>query len=220
MERRPAILLIALIGVPAAVALIGGAIALAVMATVMTHSGGHSHDSTAPGSLVDPVVVQPRQDIADFVLTDQDGRPFRLSGSNGGVRLIYIGYTNCPDLCPTTMVNFKNVKRALGPQAYEVTFVMITADPDRDTPTVMKQFLSSFDPAFVGLSGSADQLRQVWNEFGASIGREDDPQSAAGYAVTHPSSVFVLDRDGRVAMKIPYLRPPADVAGDIRTLLQ
>lgn len=220
MQQRPKVPLPVLIAIPVALALLGAMVAMFAGAAMMSGSGAHTHDSAAPPSQIKPHVYDPPKQIADFTLTDQDGKPFRLSDTNGKVRLVYIGYTHCPDICPTTLINFKDVKKQLGGQARDVAFVMVTADPDADTPAVMKEFVRAFDPSFIGLSGSKPDLASVWVEFGAQVQREPDPGSAAGYSVSHPSSVFVLAKDGRMAMKIPYGRTPADMAEDIRILLQ
>jgi len=220
VQQKPKVPLPVLIAFPVALAIFGGMVLMVAGAAMGGGSGGHTHDSAAPPSQIKPHVYDPPKDIADFTLTDQDGRPFRLSDANGKVRLIYIGYTHCPDICPTTLINFKDVRKQLGAQAGQVAFVMVTADPDADTPPVMKEFVRAFDPTFIGLSGSKSELETVWVEFGAQVQREADPGSPAGYSVTHPSSVYVLGKDGRLAMKIPYGRTPADMADDVRGLLQ
>ncbi len=223
MGRSSSTLLLGVIGALAALALGGTVAGFAVMGAVMSHAD-HAHNLVADsggGSLIDSVLVQPPEALPDFELTDQNGKPSRLSDTNGTVRVVYIGYTSCPDICPTTMINWKDMKRDLGAEADGVTFVMITADPERDTPAVMKEFLGGFDPSFVGLTGTAEQLQSVWVEFGARITREFQAGVVdGGYAVEHPTTLFVLDREGRLAMKIPYLRPTSDAANDLRALLQ
>jgi len=212
---------------------IGGALILGLMGVVlglsvgaMVHgSGSHAHTDAAtgpvaPGGTLQASVYQPPKDVADFALTDQDGHPFRLSDTNGSVRVLYIGYTQCPDVCPLTMINLKNVRQRLGPLASQVSVVMITADPAHDTPGVMKSFLDGFDPAFIGLSGNRSELEPVWTEFGAPVQSDPAPGTAAGYSVSHPATLYVLNKDGKLAMKIPYGRTVAGITDDLRGLLQ
>ncbi len=213
--------------------LVGGALIVGLMGVVLAltvgslahGSSSHAHieavsGTVAPGGTLQAYVYQPPQDLADFALTDQDGRPFRLSDTNGSVRVVYIGYTQCPDVCPLTMINLKNVRQRLGPLAGEVSVVMITADPAHDTPDVMKAFVGGFDPSFIGLSGSEAALEPVWTAFGAPVQRESAPGSAAGYSVSHPATLFVLNKEGKLALKIPYGRTVAGITDDLRGLLR
>ena len=209
---------------------IGGALFLALAGIAggfafgsMGHSSDHSHTDSvsgpvAPGGELEAYSYSPPKDIARFTLTDQDGQPFSVGGG-GKVRVVYIGYTNCPDVCPLTMINLKNVRQRLGAQADQVSFVMITADPAHDTPSVLKTFLSGFDTSFIGLSGSESELAPVWAEFGAPVNIEPAPDSAAGYSVSHPATLYVLNTNGQLALKIPYGRTVAGITDDVRGLL-
>jgi protein SCO1/2 len=132
---------------------------------------------------------------------------------------VYIGYTQCPDM-PDDDGELEEREERAGAASGPVSFVMITADPDHDTPAVMKEFVRAFDPGFIGLSGSKAELEPVWTAFGAQIRRDVLPESATGYSVSHPSSLFVLAKDGRLALKIPYGRTVPEIAGDLRGMLQ
>ncbi|TAK66355.1 MAG: SCO family protein [Dehalococcoidia bacterium] len=209
---------------------IGGALLLGLLGVgggfaigAMGHSSDHSHTESvsgpvAPGGELEAYTYSPPKEIAGFTLTDQDGQPFSIDGA-GKVRVVYIGYTNCPDVCPLTMINLKNVRQRLGAQAGQVTFVMITADPAHDTPPVMKTFLSGFDTSFIGLSGGEQELARAWAEFGAPVNIEPAPDSAAGYSVSHPATLYVLNKNGQLAKKIPYGRTVAGITDDVRGLL-
>jgi protein SCO1/2 len=206
------VLLLGMMGVGVAVAL----------STAHNH-GDHTHidsivGTVAPGGELQALVYSPPKDIEGFTLTDQDGNPFSVGGK-GDVRVVYIGYTNCPDVCPLTMINLKTVRERLGSQANQVSFLMVTADPSHDTPPVMKAFLGGFDTSFIGLSGSEAQLAPVWAEFGARINVDPAPDSAAGYEVSHPATLYVLNKDGQLAMKIPYGRTISGITADVRSLL-
>lgn len=210
---------------------IGGTLLLMVFGVVggfafgaVGHNSDHAHTESvsgpvAPGGELEAYSYSPPQDIAAFTLTNQDGQPFTVGGA-GKVRVVYIGYTNCPDVCPLTMINLKNVRQQLGAQADQVSFLMITADPAHDTPSVLKTFLGGFDTSFIGLSGSQSQLGPVWAEFGAQINVDPAPNSAAGYEVSHPATLYVLNKNGHLALKIPYGRTVAGITSDVRGLLE
>ena len=209
---------------------IGGALLLALLGIAggfavgsMGHDSDRGHTETvsgpvAPGGELQAYTYSPPKDIEAFTLTDQDGQPFPV-GRGGKVQVVYVGYTNCPDVCPLTMINLKDVRQRLGAQADQVSFVMITADPAHDTPPVLKTFLSGFDTSFIGLSGSESDLAPVWTELGAPVNFEPAPDSAAGYSVSHPSTLYVLNKNGQLAKKIPYGRTVAGITDDVRGLL-
>jgi protein SCO1/2 len=162
---------------------------------------------------------QPAEKIDTFTLTDQDGKPFQVIGGSGKVRLLYFGYTSCPDICPTTLANWRTVKKQLGDAASEVQFIMVTVDPDVDVPAEMKRWVGLFDPAFVGLSGTVDELTAVWHAFGVHPQRLELPTSATTHSISHSSAVYVLDKDGFLRLKIPFTEKPDEAAQDILRLM-
>jgi protein SCO1/2 len=162
---------------------------------------------------------QPAEKLDTLILTDQDGRAFQVTGSTGKVRLLYFGYTSCPDICPTTLANWRTVKQQLGDAASEVQFIMVTVDPDVDVPAEMKRWVGLFDPAFVGLSGTADELAAVWHAFDVHPQRLELPTSATTHSISHSSAVYVLDRDGFLRLKIPFTEQAAEAAQDILRLI-
>ncbi|RPI23873.1 MAG: SCO family protein, partial [Chloroflexota bacterium] len=110
------------------------------------------------GSLIEPPLA-----AADIRLTDQDGQPFTLSeqvdaGGRRKVAVIFFGYTHCPDVCPTTLAEFNKIKSQLGDQSGRVSFIFVTVDPQRDTPEQLRTHLANFDPTFVGLTGTMEQM--------------------------------------------------------------
>ena len=166
-----------------------------------------------------PIVWVPDRAIADFTLTDQDGAPYRLSDHNGEVRLLYFGYTSCPDICPTTMIDWRDTRRALGNDAADVSFIMVTVDPDVDMPEVMKRFLGHFDPAFIGLTGSEDELQSVWDRFGVNVEEVKLAGSATEHSISHSTATYVLDADGKLVMKFSFDAQPVDMVRGVRELL-
>ena len=164
------------------------------------------------GSLIEPPIP-----AADFSLTDQSGRPFTLSDQEGKVVLIFFGYTSCPDVCPTTMADFKRITEILGEKASEVVFVMVTADPERDTPERMGAYVNAFHPGFVGLSGTPEELALVYADYGVFVEKEETDN--ANYEVSHTARVYVIDRDGSLRLTFPFGLGARAMADDIAHLL-
>lgn len=173
-----------------------------VLALALTACG---QPYTFHGTLLEPPLA-----TDDFALVDQNGQATRLSDYNGQLVLLFFGYADCPDACPATLAQFKQIRAELGDRADRVSFVLITVDPERDTPERLKEYLAQFDPSFVGLTGSAGALQSVYREYGVSV------QPAVTLA--HTSSVFLLDREGRVQLIYTDI-PWQDTAADLRHLL-
>jgi len=169
---------------------------------------------TFKGSLIDPPVP-----AADFSLTDQHGELFQLSAQKGKVVLIFFGYTNCPDVCPITLTDFKRIKSELGDQAEEVRFVFITVDPERDTVERLSTYLPSYDPDFYGLTGGREQLEQVWKSYGVYQAHQEGG-SAAGYLVDHTARIYAIDQQGNWRLTYPFEMEREAVLEDVRHLLK
>ncbi len=168
---------------------------------------------TYQGSLIDPPV-----EAADFTLTEQDGSGFTLSEQQGKVVLIFFGYANCPDVCPTTLADFKRVHEALGDQADDVKFVFITVDPERDTPEIIANYVSAFNTDFVGLSGTEAELQPVWDAYYV-VRNKIESDSALGYLMEHSARVMVIDRQGNLRMTFPFGMAPEAITEDVQHLL-
>lgn len=166
------------------------------------------------GTLYDP--AQPAPEIA---LTRADGQDFRLSDQKGKVVYLFFGYTSCPDVCPTTLAEMRQVREAVGDKADQVEVVFVTVDPDRDTPEKVQKYASVFNPNFIGLSGSMDELQQIWDAYGVyrKIEASTDPND---YPVTHSSRLYLVDQGGNLRLSYAFGTPPDDVARDLKTLLQ
>lgn len=164
-------------------------------------------------------VINPPLPVTDFALQTANDETFRLSDARGKIVLLFFGYTSCPDVCPTTLATFKQVHERLGGDAQKVAFIMITADPDRDTPEKVSAYVARFNPEFVGLSGNLTDLEPIWKELGVFVEKQDTG-SAAGYLVSHTSSVFVLDGNGSVLMTFPYGTTAIDMADDLTQFLK
>ena len=154
-----------------------------------------------------------------FLLTDQDGKPRTLADFRGKVLVVFFGFTHCPDVCPTTLAELARARKALGADADRVQVVMITVDPERDTPEVLKQYVTALDPSFIGLTGDADAIARTAKDFKVfyqkTAGRSDK-----SYSVDHSSGTFVFDPSGRVRLLVGYGQGAEVFAHDIRQLLK
>ena len=164
-------------------------------------------------------VINPPLPLTDFALQTANEEVFRLSDQKGKIVLLFFGYTSCPDVCPTTLATFKQVYERLGDDAQKVRFVLITADPDRDTPEIVSAYTARFNPEFIGLSGDIITLEAIWKELGVFVEKQDSG-SAAGYLVSHTASVYVLDQSGDLIMTFPYGTSATDMANDLTQLLK
>ena len=152
-------------------------------------------------------------------LTRADGSPFRISALKGKIVLLFFGFTSCPDVCPTTLADFKRVKADLGEKADQLAFIFITVDPQRDTPEGAQAYAAGFDPQFIGLSGSEIELEPVWQGYGV-YRKITESGSAASYEVDHSSRVYLVDSTNRLRVTYPYGTPVEDLTADIRFLLK
>lgn len=151
----------------------------------------------------------------DFTLPRAEGGDFQLSDYRGEVVVVYFGYTSCPDVCPTTLLDLHRTMEELEDQAGDVNVVFITVDPNNDTPEKMASYVSYFNPTFVGLVGSQNDLQTVYDLFGVRMISDEDTSR-----ITHSDSVFVIDRKGRLRLRMHYGARPQDMAQDLRRLLR
>ncbi len=132
--------------------------------------------------------------------------------------VLFFGFTHCPDICPTTLVDAAAVMKALGKDADRVQVLMVTVDPERDTPAVLSKYVPAFDPRFLGLYGDAAATQRAAKEF--KIFYEKRPGSAPGaYSVDHSGQSYVLDTQGRLRLFVRHDRIAQDLAADLRALL-
>jgi protein SCO1/2 len=161
--------------------------------------------------------LAPPMRAADFVLESASGS-VSLQDLRGKVLVLFFGYTFCPDICPTTMQRLDRTTELLGSDADAVQVVMITVDPERDTPERMRQYVSQFNASFVGLSGQEEAVLAVATDYGifhARVERED----GGPYTVDHTASVLVLNADGELVLLWPHGMAAEAMAVDLRTLM-
>lgn len=155
----------------------------------------------------------------DFSLTNHDGQPFALSSLRGKVVLIFFGYSSCPDACPTTLSKLSSVARRLGDDKGKIQALYISVDPDRDTPPVLKADMANFSIGAIGLTGKKDDIDAVVKQYAAAYEIVPTPESAAKYTISHTTSVYALDSQGRVRMTFPYEATVDEVVTGIRAIL-
>lgn len=161
----------------------------------------------------------PAEPAPPLNLTTFDNEPFSLTDQAGNVTVLFFGYTHCPDFCPTTMSDFTVVKELLGEDADRVQFVLVTFDPERDTPERLRQYLSNFDEAFIGLRGDRAQTDQVLQEYGVTAILPNQATADGDHLIDHSTRSYAVDTDGRLRLSFSYGMEPETMAADIRALL-
>lgn len=153
-----------------------------------------------------------------FSLTDHTGKPRTLADFKGKAVVVFFGYTQCPDVCPTTMAEMATVMQKLGPLADQVQVLFITLDPERDTQQLLASYVPAFDKRFIGLHGTPEQTAKTAKEFKVFYAKVpgSDPDS---YTIDHTAGSYVFDRDGRLRLFIRHGQGPDPIAHDLRQLL-
>ncbi|MFT0533842.1 SCO family protein [Castellaniella hirudinis] len=154
----------------------------------------------------------------DLAMVDTQGQARTLADYQGKVLLIFFGYTQCPDVCPTAMAQAAQALELLGPQARDVQVIMISVDPARDTPEILNTYVHAFDPSFVGLTGTPGQLEKTARSFKAFYAKEPGP-TPEQYAMNHSAAFYLMDQDGNARALLGPSLTPEDMAHDIQLLL-
>lgn len=153
-----------------------------------------------------------------FSLNDHTGKPVTLDSYKGKVLVVFFGYTQCPDVCPTTMAEMAGVMKELGPQADQVQVLFITLDPARDTKELLAQYAPTFDPRFVGLYGTPEQTAQVAREFKV-IYNKVEGKTPDSYTIEHTAGSYVFDKTGKIRLFLRHGQGPAPITHDLKLLL-
>jgi protein SCO1/2 len=155
----------------------------------------------------------------ELSLPDAEGRPRTLADFKGKVSVVFFGYTQCPDVCPTTMAELARVKQAMGTDGERVQGVFVSVDPERDTPEVLKAYVTAFDPTFVALRGSPEQTAVAAHEFKVFYAKVAG-KTPGSYTVDHTAGSYVIDPKGRLRLFERYGAPADDLVSDLRQLLK
>ena len=153
-----------------------------------------------------------------LALTDQDGKSRTLADFKGKVVVVFFGYTQCPDVCPTTMAELAQVKKSLGKDGERLQGIFVTIDPERDTPTVLKGYMGSFDPTFVALRGTVEQTKEVAKEFKVFFAKVPG-RTPESYTMDHTAGSYVFDSNGKLRLFVRYGSGPDALAADLKTLI-
>jgi protein SCO1/2 len=164
-------------------------------------------------------VLQSPTPADDFTLTGPDGNQVSLGDFRGRAILLYFGYTFCPDVCPTTLTELARAKAELAKDGQKLQVIMVTVDPERDTPEKLNKYVTHFDPSFIGLTGNDDEIAVAATPLGIFYEKQGGSETA-GYLVDHTASVIAFDPDGYLRLIYPFGTPGEDIAEDIRHLIR
>jgi len=153
-----------------------------------------------------------------FELTDHTGQPRSLADFKGKVVTIFFGFTQCPEICPTSLLTMSEVMNLLGEDADKVQVLFITVDPERDSQELLSYYVPAFNPAFIGLYGDPERTAQVAKDFRVYYTKSGDT-SGMNYTVDHSAGTYVFDARGRLRLYVKYGESPENIAADIRQLL-
>ena len=196
--RRPKLVL-------AALALLFGGLA------VVFFSRGPAQPQAMTAGAYDPPHAAP-----EFALRGSDGSEVTLARYRGKVGLLTFGFTHCAAVCPTTLATLAQARKGLGEAADEVQVVFVTVDPERDSAAHMERYLAAFDPGFIGATGDPEVLADVREDYGVTAVREG---TGPDYAMAHTSSIFLIDRAGKLRAMMPFGHDAADFVSDVELLL-
>ena len=155
----------------------------------------------------------------NFSLADADGQVRKLEDFKGKVVVLFFGYAQCPDVCPTTMTEMAQVKELLGKDGDKLQVLFVTVDPVRDTPTVMKAYMAAFDPGFIALIPTPDQLIAMSKDFKAYF-KKVDGSTPTSYSMDHSAAQYIYDPQGRLRLYARYGTGVAPMVADIQALLK
>lgn len=211
---------------------------LALLAIVVARGNAPAGDAPGPGGLGAVVeaptldsrykgfAMVPERPAPDFSLTAQTGEPFQLSDARGKAALVFFGFTYCPDICPMTLQQLSQALALLEPELAErVQVVLISVDPERDTPEVMARYLQAYDPRIVGVTGELPAIEAVAQGYGVRFFKESPTggtvePGAEDYTMAHSSTVFLVDPFGQLRVSYLGAYTPQDLADDLRLILE
>jgi len=174
---------------------------LAMLAGCQGNGASSGNDAAAQGDLVGARIG------GDFTLTNQDGQPTRWADFAGKYRLVYFGYTYCPDICPIDLnkiiAGYRLLEKSDPQKAAKIQPIFITVDPQRDTPAVIKTYVAAFHPRLIGLTGTPEEIEAVKTAFVVVAGKEGDPNATQDYLVAHSRTPFLFGPDGKPIALVP-----------------
>jgi protein SCO1/2 len=196
-----------------------GAAAALLLAVACGEKGSSSAASGGPKASFKSIDITGAEYARKLELPDADGKTRSLSEFKGKIVVVFFGYTQCPDVCPTTMAELSQVRRALGPDGERVQGIFVTVDPARDTAPVLKAYVENFNAGFVGLRGNADQTQAAAREFKVFFAKVPG-KTESSYTVDHTAGAYVFDTQGRIRLFSRYGAGAKALEDDIRALLR
>ena len=155
----------------------------------------------------------------DFTLTDQDGKQRSSTEFRGQYMLIYFGFTSCPDVCPTTLAVMADALEKMGPAAAKIVPILITIDPERDNPKLIKSYVEGFGPEFIGFTGTVAQIeavKKLYRVYGAKKPLDEAKGLAGGYGMDHSSVMYLMGPDGKIISYYDELIPAEKLEAELR----
>ncbi len=175
-------------------------------------------DGSAPKPSFKGVDITGAEYARKLSLTDGDGQPRTLAEFKGKLVVVFFGYTQCPDVCPTTLAELAEVKRSLGADSARVQGIFVSVDPERDSAALLKSYVASFGPDIIGLRGSLDETKAVAKEFKVFFAKAPG-KTETSYTVDHTAGSYVFDAQGRVRLFTRYGSGAQALADDLKVLL-
>ena len=163
-------------------------------------------------------VIQSPETSYDFTLTGGNG-DVSLSDFRGKLVLIYFGYTFCPDICPATLGNVNQALKEIGAKAEDVQLIMVSLDPQRDTPEKLEQYVAHFNPTFIGITGTQEQVDTVTSLYGIFYEKKEGSE-ATSYLIDHTATLMVIDREGYLKLVFPFGVTADEIADDLKYMLR
>jgi protein SCO1/2 len=164
-------------------------------------------------------IIQSNDKAPQVELLASNGQTVRLTDYAGEIVVLYFGYTFCPDVCPATLSKLADAMDILGDKADDVQVIMVSVDPERDTPEMLADYVKHFHPDFLGITGERAAVDRVATLYGVYYEKEEG-SAATGYLVNHTATVMVIDRDGYLKLVLPFEGTAEEIAGDIGYFLR
>ncbi len=164
-------------------------------------------------------ILQSNTEAAGFTLMSSNGQRVSLDNFRGKLVLLYFGYTFCPDVCPATLVEIAGAMDILGKDASQVQTIMVSVDPERDTPEQLAEYVAHFDPNFLGVTGTPEEIAELATLYGIYYEKHEGSE-ASGYLIDHTATVMVIDQEGYLKLLLPFGTTAQEMADDLAYLLK
>ena len=188
----------------------------ALLAALLASASLAAPSATAAAPALRAGVFEPPRQAPDFTLRGSDGSALDLARLRGKVVLMSFGFSQCAAVCPVTLATLAEARRSLGKAGDAVQVLFVTVDPERDDVARLKAYMAAFDPSFLGATGTAAALAAMRKDYGVTARKVP---ASDGYVMDHSSSIYLIDRAGKLRALMPYGRSAADFAHDVKLLL-